>query len=114
MAIYTIKVVNNSRFPKRYTAFTLPPPAVGGVHTAWASFENVPVGGSDSVEYAPSEDAETSPPSFIIAAGDDVTPGQVSDQGSTAATATIDFTDRSETTATVTQDAAGAFTVAYS
>jgi len=111
MAIYTIKVINNSRFPRSYVAFMPPPPAIGGFANAWASFDNVSVGGFDSVEYAP-EVGSASAPSFIVAESDG-SPGQISDPASAPHTATIDFAGQPQT-AIVTQNADGAFSVAYS
>lgn len=113
MAIYTIKVVNENRQRQNYRAFMRPRLDVDwNLPSPWATLDDVPEGGAESVEYAPPEVAGASAPSFIIADGD-FTPGEISDQASPAHVATIDFAGRSETKATATQDASGAFTVTY-
>jgi hypothetical protein len=115
---YTIRVVNQSTQSKNYFAFMQPPPTSGGrtapVYTnVWATFENIPAGGSNSLDYTPPETEAAPAPSFIIAEGA-FFPGQVIEPPATPNTAAIDFADRPETTATVSQNADDTFSVTYS
>ncbi|MBO9557251.1 MAG: hypothetical protein J7515_01525 [Caulobacter sp.] len=94
-----------------------PPPTSGGgtapVYTnVWATFENVPNDGSDSLDYAPDESTAAPAPRYIIAEGE-FFPGEVIKPPATPNAAAIDFADRPETTATATQDSSGVFSVIY-
>ena len=123
MAVYTIRILNQSSLSKSYAVFMQPTPVVesgGAPHiyaNAWATFENIRQGGWDSVDFSPDEDLgrdsrKDAAPRFLIA-DDETLPGQVSDASQAAATVAVDFTDRRQTVATVTQEVGGAFSVAY-
>ncbi|EJL25460.1 hypothetical protein PMI01_04364 [Caulobacter sp. AP07] len=126
MTTYTITVRNQSGEAKSYVLFKTPPvmTSPGGqtpvYANAWVIFENVTDGGWDSAVYAEADvtnsaDAAASPesaPSFYVAENDGA-PGQLTDPSQISDPVPVDFTERSQTTATVTQDAGGGFSVAY-
>lgn len=125
MTTYTISVLNQSGETKSYVIFQAPPPLHGrGGETpvyanVWATFSSITNGDYDSLVYAEadvmpgSEAGGPAPaPSFYVAEGDDA-PGQVIDTSQASDAAAIDFAGRSHTTATVTQDAGGGFSVQY-
>ncbi|KQY92517.1 hypothetical protein ASD21_14065 [Caulobacter sp. Root1455] len=112
---YTIQVLNQSGSNKSYVVFQAPATASGGqvpVYTnVWATLENVTDGDWDSFTYTV-EDADHEPPRFIVEEGE-YAPGQVIVPPKDVNLATVDFTDRSQTAATVTENAEGDFSVAY-
>lgn len=127
MTTYTIRVLNQSGETKSYIVFQAPPLLHGHggqtpVYTnVWATFPNITNGDHDSLVYAeadvmPGSDAAGAPapaPSFYLTEGDEA-PGQVITTPQVSDAAAVDFAERPQTTATVTQDASGGFSVLYS
>jgi hypothetical protein len=109
MTAYTINVVNQSTARQSYALFIEPPgvtaPADANIV---ASFENVPDGGWDSLIYTP----EGVAPRFLITEGV-YAPGEVIDPPRATTATVIDFTGRSQYTATVTERPDGGFTIIY-
>ena len=112
---YTIQVINRSGANKNYLVFQAPPPTFSGqtpVYTnAWAALENVTDRGFDSVTYTV-ESTGDGPPRFELTEGA-YAPGQVAGPPKDAKVATIDFTGLPQTTAVVTENSAGEFSVTY-
>ncbi len=111
--IYTIRVENHSVAPQSYTIFAQQPAATGpGVYTnAWATLQHVTNGGFDVVNYTP-EDGEPAPHFYVNDIAYDA--GEEIDHSSVAsAPIEVDFTGKSETTATVIQQPNRAFLVSY-
>ncbi|MFT4254507.1 MAG: hypothetical protein QM608_18730 [Caulobacter sp.] len=110
---YTIRVLNHSAAAQSYTIFAQPPAAPGtGVYTqAWASLDNVASGGFDAINYTP-ENSESAPHFYVndiaFAAGEPIDCSTVA-----SAPIEVDFTDKTETTATVIQQPNRAFLVSY-
>lgn len=110
---YTITVQNHSASDQSYVLFQQPPQVQGEVYTnAWASFENVPVGGFDAITYT---DALSTTPGKRFYINDLAhEAGELVDHSCVAAAPVeVDFTDRSETTAVVVQGPNNAFHVHY-
>jgi hypothetical protein len=119
MTTYTIRVINQSGANKSYVVFMQSPVGVTPVYTnAWAVLDNIANGGWDSVSNTP-EDAvqgktlEAPPALRCLVAEGAYAPGQVIEPPQGANVATVDFTGRPETTATVTEHPDDGFSVDY-
>jgi hypothetical protein len=112
---YTIRVINQSSVDKSYFIFMQPPAATspGGETPVYANvlatFNNITDGDDDSLVYTV-ETAEA--PRFVITEGA-ATPGEVIVPPQHPNAANVDFTDRLQTTADITQQADDCFSVTY-
>ena len=116
---YTIQVINKTGSSKTYFLFQAPAPSPGGQRqissNAPSAFESVTDGGFDGPTFT-FESVGHEVPRFELMEGD-YPPGQGVDppKGATqnANVAKIDFTGLTQTTAVVTENPDGEFSVAY-
>lgn len=112
MTTYTINVLNESGVSKSYIVFMQPPGGVTPIYTnVWATLENITDGGWDSVTYAP--EGEDPPAPRVMVAEGVYTPGQIVEPSIGVNIVTVDFAERPQITATVTEHPDGGYSVAY-
>lgn len=119
MTTYTINVFNQSAAKKSYVLFTQPLGVTTPVYTdAWATFDNIPNGGWDSLVFTPEPAVQSktvkapAAPRILVAEGA-YAPGQVFTPAKGAKIAVVDFKGLPNTTATVTEHPDGGFSVVY-
>ena len=119
MTTYTISVFNQSGADKSYVLFQQPPGgATPSYANAWATFDNIPNGGWDSLVFTPepavqSKTVKAMPAPRVVVAEGTYTPGQVFKPAKGANLATVDFSGLPDTTATVTEHPDGGLSIAY-